>query len=383
MIIVTEGVDLGTLTIELDVVVQNWVAHTRSTDAQVAAVVKADAYGLGALPITAALHKAGCRAFYVATRAEAVELCSITEPETIYILTPLVDDLPEIWRRGCIPVLSTLEQLALWSDLNVSSAQLKASALQVETGMHRLGVEYKHLASSERLIKGAGVNMVMSHLACADIPGHELNAAQLSVFRESVALIRVFLPEVKACFANSAGFSLGRDYHFDMVRIGISLYGGCGLAGGLMSADMRILPQPVVSLSLPLIQVKSISGDDTVGYGAEGVLPDGGYIAIALGGYADGLFRGLWPGFIVSIKGFSVPVIGRVSMDLLALDLTAVPEALCQSMEREIEPGLCVDILSKRQGANELAEAANTISYEVLTSLGRRYERLYVSQEVV
>lgn len=328
------------LTIDLAAITANFRALSRAP--QVAAVIKADAYGLGLGAVATALAEAGARAFCVAQVEEGVALRKVigAGPEIFVFSGLMPGDAPLYRDHELIPCLNSLEQAAAFA-----ASPTGPHALQIDSGMNRLGLEPGDLADLPDL--GAPV-LTMSHLACADAPDHPQNAAQLTSFQAVAGGGRRSL-------AATGGIVMGGDYLFEMVRPGIGIY------GGLPFADA----QPVVTLSLPVIQTRLVRAGESVGYGATYVAHSDRRIATVSAGYADGLIRAmggkaqLWAGDV------ACPLVGRVSMDLLTVDVTeaGVPDWL--------------DILGPHQGIDQVAEAAGTIGYEMLTSLGTRYERHY------
>lgn len=339
------------LTIDLDALVANW----RSLDAisgaatETAAVLKADAYGLGAAAVGPALRDAGVRSFFVALAEEGVALRAALGPApAIFVLSGLMPGDAESFRaHDLVPCLNSLAQVADYERL----LHGHPAALQLDSGMNRLGIEPAEL-DRINLSRLAPV-LVLSHLACADEPGHPQNAAQLAAFRGLIAR----LPGLRASLAATGGILLGREYHFGLTRPGIGLYGGVDFPGA----------RPVVHLSLPVIQVRDVAPGESVGYGAAWTARRPSRVATLAAGYADGLLRAMGSNDVQLYAGATgCPMIGRVSMDLVTVDVTdlaEVPDAL--------------DILNAHQTLNALADAAGTIAYEVLTSLGPRYERVY------
>ncbi|GAB1262933.1 alanine racemase [Aurantivibrio plasticivorans] len=364
----------GHLIVDLNAIQANWrrIVEEVGVDCQVSAVVKADAYGLGVSEVASALAGAGCRQFFVATVDEALQLRAILNERNadIYILSGVtVDAFSLCQHHKFIPVLFTPELVAQWSEYCRQSGEALESVIKIDTGMHRLGLtmeEFDHLLRSPGVVHSANPGCMMSHLACADEPGHSLNAVQLARFRLCHERLLSVVSSVRTSFANSSGVFLGADYHGDIVRPGYSLYGGNPLPGK---------PNPmqaVVSLTLPVAQVKRVYGAATVGYGATFQIAEGECrrLAIIQGGYADGIFRCLSNQGCGYVGEHRVDMVGRVSMDTIVFDVTAVPEALNIGQ---------IELLGPHQGVDDLAVAANTIGYEVLTQLGERYHRTYTS----
>ena len=341
----------ATLTVDLDAVAWNWRALGRRTAraATMAACVKADAYGLGVARVVRTLWRAGARTFFV---AQAEEGRAIREelgpaPELCVFSGHMAGDAPLLKRDKLTPMLNSVDQLMR----HVEALPEHPFGIQLDTGMNRLGLEPVEWQAVREIAVEAGARLVMSHLACADDPDHAMNAAQLGLFTELTEGL-----DVPRSLAATGGVLLGRDWHFDMVRPGIGLYGGIPFDSAT----------PVVRLSVPVIQVRDVAPGETVGYGAAWTATRPTRLATLQAGYADGLIRAMGPRAVLHAGKTACPVAGRVSMDMLTVDVTdlkEVPEAL--------------DILGPEQTVDVLAEAAGTIGYEILTSLGSRYARVY------
>jgi alanine racemase len=345
----------ATLTIDLDAVVANW----RALDAmsgqgtETGAVVKADAYGLGAARVARALARAGARTFFVAVAEEGAALRTALGPgpDILVFSGHMGGDTELVSGKRLTPMLNSIDQLTR----HFEALPGHPFGIQLDTGMNRLGMEPAEWAAVRGIVLPAGPRLVMSHLACADEPGHAMNARQLSRFGEMTDGIGV-----PRSFAATGGILLGRDYHFDVTRPGVGLY------GGLPYEEAR----PVLRLTLPVVQIRELEPGETVGYANSWAAPGRARIATVSAGYADGLIRAMSGHATVFAGDTPCPVVGRVSMDLITVDIThlgADPEAL--------------DILAPRQGIDRLAEAAGTIGYEILTSLGPRYRRRYAGGE--
>jgi alanine racemase len=339
------------LTIDLDAIVANWRAlDARSgQEVETGAVLKADAYGLGAARVAPALRDAGVRTFFVALAEEGVALRAALGPgPAILVLSGLMPGDAEAARaHDLVPCLNSIGQATDHARLLPGHP----AALQLDSGMNRLGLEPADL---DRFDAAAlGPVLVMSHLACADEPAHPQNAAQRAAFRALAARF----PGVRASLAATGGILLGPDYHFGLTRPGIGLFGGAPFAGA----------RPVVRLALPVIQVREVAPGEAVGYGAAWTAPRPARIATLAAGYADGLLRAIGRGGAQLFAGDrACPIVGRVSMDLITAEVTDLPEVPSH-----------LEILSERQTIDDLAAAAGTIGYEILTSLGGRYERVY------
>jgi alanine racemase len=349
------------LTIDLDALAANHALLRELGGAEVAPVVKADGYGLGAGPVAKRLHAEGARTFFVARAGEGEALRRALGPSAaaaIYVLDGVDAAIASrLVEADLAPVLNSPAQVEAWAAHGAG----RPSALHVDTGMNRLGLTLDQAADLAREPPpGLRVTHVMSHLACADEPDHPMNARQLAAFREARALF----PGVEASLANSAGVFLGPDYGFDLTRPGISLYGG----------GPRGRPEPrlrtVATLEAPILQVREVRAGDTVGYGATFTAEGPMQVAILGAGYADGLLRAASPGAFAALHGRRVPLIGRVSMDLIAIDVTEVPA-------REGDP---VQLLGPEVPTDELAAAAGTLAYELLVRLAPRAERRYIGE---
>ena len=342
----------ATLTIDLNAIVENWRALDALSGAQVetGAVIKADAYGLGAATVGPALAAAGVTSFFVAQAEEAVALRAALGPEpVIYNFSGLMPgDGEAVVEHGMVPVLNSATQVKTFA----KDFKGKPCGMQLDSGMNRLGMEAFEAMSVALDILALQPNLVMSHLACADEPLHPMNAAQLATFGTmSFAMITK-----QKSLSATGGLLLGAPFHFDLTRPGIGLY------GGLPFKDAR----PVVQLDLPVVQIRDVLPGEGVGYGAAWIATRPSKIATVSSGYADGIIRAA-KGFSLYAGSTACPVVGRVSMDLLTVDVTdldAVPQSL--------------SILNAAQTVDDLAEKAGTIGYEILTSLGARYNRAYI-----
>lgn len=344
----------GTLDIDLDAITANWRSLDAMTPAQVqtAVMVKADGYGLGAAPVARALMAAGARRFFVALTEEGVSLRLALGPEAeINILSGHMDgDAPRIRSFNLIPMLTSRAQI----ERHFATLPGHPFGIQLETGMNRLGIDRADWQMLAPAVLRQSPRLIMSHMACADEPGHALNARQLASFRAMTDGTGV-----ARSFAATGGILLGRQYDFDLTRPGIGLYGGAPFHAA----------RPVARLSLPVVQVRDLQPGDTVGYNATWQAKAPARIATLAAGYADGLFRALSNRAALYHGATPCPLVGRVSMDLVTVDISAVdgtPETL--------------DLLCPAQGIDALATAAGTIGYEILTALGQRYARQYVSR---
>ena len=362
--------DTAVLTIDLDALAANY-RHLRdlAAPAECAAVVKADAYGLGMAKAAPALWRSGCRTFFVATLTEAEELRALLPEAVIYVFDGLLPGAAATFPAGQLrPVLNSPDEIKEWAEYCARVGEALPCAVHIDSGMNRLGLSAAEVeAVADAADWGAlSLALVMSHLACADDPEHAKNAAQ----RQLYDTLRARLPKAQASLANSAGILLGADYAYDLVRPGIALYGGHPQRRG--ENPFRT----VVHLKGRVLQVREAEQDETVGYGATRTLNRRSRIAVVSVGYADGIFRALSTadgeeGLVAYLGQHPAPILGRVSMDLITVDVTDVPEA-------DAQRGAWVQLLGPNVSAHEFALHANTIDYEVLTSLGQRAARRYI-----
>ncbi len=360
----------GQLSIDLGALARNWRALDKvSAGALTAAVVKADAYGIGIDKASKALHAAGARFFFVATPDEGMAVRAAVPDAHIFILYGLYPGAANLYiRQNLMPVLSSMSMLEEWIAKCIERNEAYPAAFHFDTGINRLGFRLNEASLVRESIEKLGYapQMVMSHLACADTPNHEKNRTQLALFGSVMSQF----PGIPASLSNSAGLMTGRDYHFQMVRPGIALYGGRAVGG-------RKNPmQPVVTLHVPILQVTEGRTGESVGYGATYTLNRNSKLAILGYGYADGFLRALSgtnprPGGKVFIRGKLCPVIGRISMDLTVVDVTELGSDLPT-------PGEGAEVLGANVSIDDQADAAGTIGYEILTSLKGRYSRNYV-----
>lgn len=357
------------LEIDLGAIARNWRRLAqRAAPARCGAPVKADAYGLGAAQVVPALARAGCRDFFFAHPGEALAVRGLAPDVHLYALHGPTAAVDEMAAAGVIPALNTLEQVAVWRDAAKRAGRRLQAALHVDTGMNRLGLppaDFELLAREPDRLDGIDLVLVFSHLACADIPNHPLNAAQLAAFRR----LRALFPGVPAALANSSGIFLGPEYCFDLVRPGAALYGINPLS------DAANPMEPVVRLIAEVIQVRRVDAPDTVGYGAEHAVTGPSRIATVAVGYADGYPRSLGNGRGQAlVDGERVPVVGRVSMDLITLDVSNLAE-------HRVQPGTEAILLGPGIDPDLIGTAAGTIGYEILTRLGPRYRRVYITDD--
>jgi alanine racemase len=359
----------GRLTIDLAALAANWrtLADRVGDDVATAAVVKGDGYGIGLEQAAEALAEAGCHTFFVALPDEGVRLRRAVRDAAIYVLDGLIENSADALIASDLrPVLGSLEQIEEWAEIKQAGVRTDA-AIHVDTGMNRLGLtlaEARVLSERREWLAAIRPTLLMSHLACADAPDHPLNRKQLTSFHA----VRTLLPHIPASLANSGGIFLGRDFHFDLVRPGIALFGGAVVQGAVN--PMR----PVVTMEGRVLQVREARTGETVGYGATQTLNRPSRVAILGVGYADGYHRLAGAtdeksGARAFVHGHYAPLVGRVSMDLIAIDVTDLPE---------VERGDWVELFGANVLVDEVAEHAGTIGYEFLTALGQRHHRSYV-----
>lgn len=356
----------GVLTIDLIALRNNYLAlRERLASARAAAVVKADAYGLGMARVAPVLFEAGCRDFFVAQLDEALKLKDMVPADArLFVLNGLIPGTEKICADAAIvPVLNSLDQVRAWASIAQATRTELPAVLQFDTGMSRLGLsesEVQALAAEPDRLRGLELLFLMSHLASADEPEDTQNSEQLAVMR---AFAERF-PGTELCLSNSGGIFLGADYHGTLARPGIALYGGAPTANA--PNPMR----PVVRLEVRVIQTREVPAGARIGYNGSYVTPRVSRIATIAAGYADGLPISLSNRGSAYFGGARLPMVGRVSMDTITLDVSALPRGA-------LAPGSLVEILGPNQTLEQLAADAGTISYEILTRLGQRYCRHY------
>lgn len=361
----------GVIVVDLKQLRANWRALAeRVAPAECAAVVKADAYGLGATHVIPALVAEGCKTFFVATADEADEARRLAPKAAIYVLDGMQDAalLAQIQAR---PVLADLNDLGDWCAYCRDKQRRLPAALQVDTGLNRRGITSFDLGAAAAYVSEPDFELalVMSHLACADDPENVMNAQQRARFEAA----RARLPKAPASLAASDGLMLGADYHYDMVRPGYAIYGGQAFRGG------RAPVEPVLRAYARILQVCDVPAGETVGYSATWTTREPRRIATIAAGYADGIFRHSsasndLPGGMIAVSGKLCPIVGRVSMDLVTVDVTDVEphQDMFLRWAELIGPHITIEDAGARAG---------TIGYEVLTRLGRRFHRIYVGGE--
>jgi alanine racemase len=336
---------LARLTVDHAAIAENWrFFKKQAPSAAVSAVVKADAYGLGSIGASRALAQAGARVFFTATSAEAALVRrALGEGPQIFVLNgPTGDDLPLFAAAKLTPILNSMAQIKLWNARG-------PAGLHIDTGMNRLGIGPEELTDSVRALKDVSLALVMSHLACASDVKHEMNAVQLERFVDAATLF----PKAPRSLASTGGVLLGADYHFDLVRPGIGLYG----SGGLDADNPKL--SATATIEAPILQVRDVEPGETFGYGATFTAAQKMRTATAALGYADGYLRSLSTRGYGFLGGAKRPILGRVSMDLIILDVTGCADA---------QPGAMVEFLGANAPLDDVAALAQTAPYEILTT---------------
>ena len=359
----------GVLTVDLDALVANWrKLEKTAVPAECAGVIKADAYGCGVAPVARALAGAGCKTFFVATLDEAKTAREAIPSAAIYVLDGFFQNSGDAYARiDARPVIGDLNELAEWDVFCRRTGWAGGAAIHIDTGMNRLGLTVTEAQGLvPRIVAGDhGITLVMSHLACAETVNHPLNAKQLAAFRE----IASQFSGVPASLSNSSGVYLGAAFQFELMRPGAAVYG----INPTPEADNPM--QPVVELKARIVQIRNIEKGDTVGYGGTWTARRPTKLAIVSAGYADGYFRAGSSndgtrGAEVVVAGKRCPIAGRISMDLMAVDVSDLEK-------NAVRRGHMVTLIGEGVTVDELAHHFGTIGYEVLTSLGRRYARVY------
>ena len=359
----------GILTVDLGAIEAQWRAlGRRAMPSECAAVIKADAYGCGIGQVAARLTKAGCKTFFVADLDEAHRARQAAPETTIYVLNGLLPGTAISFASMRVrPVIGSMLELAEWDAFCTAQKWQGGAALHVDTGMNRLGITANEAAALAPRIRSEnhGITLLMSHFACSEAEAHPLNDQQIRLFRE----VRLLYRGIPASLANSSGIFLGAPAHCDMVRPGVALYGVNPTPG--RSNPMR----PVIRLDARIVQLRSVPKGETVGYNAAWTAKRATRLAVVAVGYADGYLRAASssdaaPGADAIVAGKRCPLAGRVSMDLLAIDITDLPDNAARR-------GELVTLIGDEITVDDVATAAGTIGYEVLTSLGRRYHRVY------
>jgi alanine racemase len=359
----------GILTVDLAAIEANWkLLASMTLPVECAAVVKANAYGCGLEPVTRKLAKAGCRTFFVADLTEARSVRAVAADATIYVLGGMMPGSAQACAEGAFrPVLNSVTEFAEWDAFVTQTGWRGGAALHVDTGMNRLGITVQEaIAIAPRIqSENHGLTLLMSHLACAETPDHPMNDRQIRSFRE----IRILFRGIPSSLANSSGIFLGGTVFCDLVRPGIAIYGANPTPG--KKNPMR----SAVELKGRIVQVRKIERGEAVGYAASWTATRPSRIAVVAVGYADGFLRSAGasknkPAVQVIIAGQRCPLVGRVSMDLFAADVTDLSEGTARRGDFAVLIGTGISV-------DDLAQGMGTISYEVLSNLGRRYHRIY------
>lgn len=339
----------ATLTIDLDAIASNWRALGQIARTETAAVVKADAYGLGAERVARHLAAIGARQFFVAVAEEGIALRrALGSGPTISVFSGhMAGDAEAIRGAQLTPMINSLDQMLR----HVEALPGHPFGLQLDTGMNRLGMEPAEWSALRDIALAQNPTLIMSHLACADEPAHPMNEAQRAVFEDMTDGI-----DVPRSLSATGGILLGPEYHYDLVRPGVGLY------GGLPFIDAA----PVVTLDIPVVQIRDVAPGETVGYANSWTAKRPSRVATISAGYADGLIRAMGPKAYLHADDTPVPVIGRVSMDLITVDVTGLPQ-----------PPQSLQLLGRHQSVDTVADYAGTIGYEIFTSLGARYRRVW------
>lgn len=360
---------MGIITVNIGKITENYkkIQSLTGDGCEVAAVVKANAYGCGIAPVSEALYAQGARQFFVATLPEGLELRTIIGDEaSIYVLNGLNPEYVALYAQERIaPILNSVPEIETYAKLCQDRQKNLPAIIHIDTGMNRLGLdqsEREWLTKNQDHLKDIDLQYVMSHFASSDQKDHPMNKAQYAAFETASANFK----NIKKSLANSSGIFRTDKYHFDQVRPGMCLY-------GLNPTPEQENPmQAALELTVPVLQVKEAQAGETCGYNATYRFEKNTKLAIVPNGYADGFLRSLSNKGTLYWKNYACPVRGRVSMDLTIIDLSAIPE-------NELpEPGEHIEVFGQNQSADDLAKACDTIGYEMLTSLSRRHKRLYI-----
>lgn len=349
------------LFVNLKTIQQNYKNLCTFTKTPIAAVLKANAYGLGAIPVAKALWDAGCRQFFFATLHEALEVRTHLQEATIYVLHGCFrEEVDALLENNLIPVLNNPDQLSTWVNASKKRAQKLPCLLHFDTGMNRLGFSSSHVPLAVEALPYLDVHYIMSHLACADDPNNPYSAEQRQRFLE----ISKHFPTISKSFAASEGIGLGPDYYFDLLRVGISCY---GIIPYHPHTRFAVRPQAQI------IQTKTLKTGETIGYGQRYTATGPKRIGTIALGFSDGLPAITTNSGHVYIDDHSIPIIGRVSMDLTVIDLTHVPENLAR-------PTTWVDVFNDNMSHLRLARESNIALYEVTCRIGRRFQKIYTNE---
>ncbi|EJF76022.1 alanine racemase [Bartonella alsatica] len=354
-------------TIDVSAIAANYTTLAqRVAPTECSAVLKANAYGLGADKIAPALYQAGCRTFFVSQIKEALQLKDILPSNTtLFLLNDIPPNAEEFTAQaGLVPVLNSWQAIESWQTLCQKKSKRFPAVIQIDTNMNRLGLdqeELKQLIKQPTLFEKAEIKYIISHLANGDDNTHSSNYAQLTAFKTALGQ----LPTCKVSFANSGGIFLGPDFHFDLVRPGIALY-------GINPHEKKTTSlKPVLKLEAQIIQSRSIDAGRPVGYGGSFITRRPSYLITISIGYADGWLRALSNKGTVYFNGYKLPIVGRVSMDSIIVDATDLKHAKPQR-------GDWVELIGTYQTLEKVSADAKTIPHEILTSIGPRYKRIYI-----
>ena len=346
------------LTVDLKALASNYRLFRDMTNADVAGVIKADAYGCGAVPVFKALRKAGCGTFFVATPDEAIQLRDVDPDVQIMVLGGLYEGAEDFYAsRGLTPVLNSMEECARWAKTAGRFAQKLPAVLHYDTGMNRLGMGAEDLPATQAF----DLRLIMSHFACSDEKGHAMNERQAAAFER----IASAYPKIYKSLANSSGIFRAKKWHYDMVRPGIALY------GGNPTPETKNPMKRVVALKTRILQVREVKKGESAGYNSTHIFHRDTRTATVALGYADGFLRSGSNKAKLYWGDHACPIVGRVSMDLIIVDIGHLAE--------HPQPGEWLEVLGPHQGVDDLAKDCGTIGYEILTSLGPRYGRVYES----
>lgn len=354
------------LTVDLRSIIANWqLLKDRHGGGETAAVVKADAYGLGMVPVATALFNAGCNRFFVATLHEAIKLRAALSNVDIYVFEGVLAGVEaEYVHYQLRPVLNTPDQLIRWKHCAATHPEALKAAIHIDTAMQRLGLSLNELQRADVLeaARATYADLLMTHYACASDENNPINALQL----EKITAAHALLPQLRTCYANSSGHFLPPAYHGDITRPGCALY-------GITPVDHGANPmQPVATLRAPILQVRTMEESGTLGYTATAHVSKGMRTVTVGIGYADGVLRTGSNRLYGYIGEHRIPLLGRVTMDMLCFDASTIPESA-------LESATSLTLMDNRQTVDDLARMYGTIGYEVLTSMGGRVQRAYIS----
>jgi alanine racemase len=343
----------------------NFIKSFLTNNTKVAAVIKANAYGLGAKEILESLSETDCKDYCFAYVSEALSLKDKLHGYNVYIFNGIThEDTIECAINNYIPIIGNFYQLEIWKQTASKLEKKLPAILHVDTGMGRLGfseTQLHKIISNPELIEGIEFQYLMSHLACADERDHPLNKIQLGLIQKYSS----YFPNLPITFANSAGILLSPNYHFSMVRP------GCALYGINPNNDLSNPMKQVVTIKAQVLQIREIENDQNISYGGRYTARKGQRIAVLAFGYADGYIRIQTNNAFGYFKGYRIPIISTITMDLVMADITSIPEQLINEMDY-------VELMGENITVDEVAKYAKTIGYEVLTRLSNRIKRVYI-----